>query len=160
MKRNPDLPLVYSCSGCSSAAQLANHVAVRMDRAGYAEMSCIAGVGGDVPSLVRVAKSGRPIIAIDGCVLACVRNSLARHGVVPAVHHELSKLGIRKRYGTDYDPADADRVFGQITRELSSEPVSPARVPEMLEQGGHEQSVERSWPGLEGMGSSTGMGMC
>ena len=40
-------PLVYSCSGCSSAAQLANHVALRLDRAGVAEMSCIAGVGGD-----------------------------------------------------------------------------------------------------------------
>ena len=31
-------PLVYSCSGCSSAAQLANHVAVRLDRSGVAEM--------------------------------------------------------------------------------------------------------------------------
>lgn len=114
MKRNRDLPLVYSCSGCSSAAQLANHVAVRMDREGHAEMSCIAGVGGDVPSLVRTAKSGRPIIAIDGCVLACVRNCLARHGIVPKIHHELSKLGIKKRYGADFDPRDADLVFSRI----------------------------------------------
>ena len=30
-------PLVYACSGCSSAAQLANHVAVRLDRSGVAE---------------------------------------------------------------------------------------------------------------------------
>ena len=43
-------PIVYSCSGCSSAAQLANHVALRLDRCGAAEMSCIAGVGGDVPT--------------------------------------------------------------------------------------------------------------
>ena len=51
MNAQPDpRPLIYSCSGCSSAAQLANHVAVRLDRAGVAEMSCIAGVGGDVPS--------------------------------------------------------------------------------------------------------------
>ncbi|TAK94969.1 MAG: zinc-binding protein, partial [Aquabacterium sp.] len=41
--------LVYACSGCSSAAQLANHLAVRLDREGIAEMSCIAGVGGRVP---------------------------------------------------------------------------------------------------------------
>ena len=40
------LPLVYSCSGCSSAAQMANDLALRLDRAGVAEMSCIAGVGG------------------------------------------------------------------------------------------------------------------
>ena len=45
-------PLVYSCSGCSSAAQLANHVALQLDRRGVAEMSCIAGVGGDV-SFIR-----------------------------------------------------------------------------------------------------------
>lgn len=118
MKQKKDLPLVYSCSGCSSAAQLANHVAIRMDRAGHAEMSCIAGVGGDVPSLVRVAKSGRPIIAIDGCILACVKHSLGRHGVVPTVYHELSRLGVRKRYGTDFDSDDATRVFDQITGSL------------------------------------------
>ena len=71
-------PLVYSCSGCSSAAQLANQVAVRLDRSGVAEMSCIAGVGGDVASLVKTARSGRPIIALDGCPLVCVQSSLAR----------------------------------------------------------------------------------
>jgi len=30
------LPLVYSCSGCSNVAQLANTLAVRLDRAGLA----------------------------------------------------------------------------------------------------------------------------
>lgn len=60
---------MYSCSGCSSAAQMTNWLAIRLDRSGSAEMSCIAGVGGDVPSLVRTATSGRPVIALDGCVL-------------------------------------------------------------------------------------------
>ncbi|HOO09571.1 MAG TPA: putative zinc-binding protein, partial [Cyclobacteriaceae bacterium] len=59
-------PLVYSCSGCSSAAQMANYLAIKLDRAGLAEMSCIAGVGGNVKNLVRTAKSGRKLIAIDG----------------------------------------------------------------------------------------------
>ena len=36
--------LVYSCSGCSDVAQLANDVALRLDHSGAAEMSCIAGV--------------------------------------------------------------------------------------------------------------------
>ena len=56
------LPLVYSCSGASSAAQMANHIAVKLDPLKVAEMSCIAGVGGDVKPLVRTAKSGRPIM--------------------------------------------------------------------------------------------------
>lgn len=42
------LPLVYSCSGCSSAAQMANYMAIQLDKRGDAEMSCIAGVGGNL----------------------------------------------------------------------------------------------------------------
>lgn len=113
-------PLVYSCSGCSSAAQLANRLAITMDRQGHAEMSCIAGVGGDVPSLVKLAKSGRPIVALDGCVLVCVKNCLARHGVTPAAHHVLSDFGIRKKYHQDFDPSDVDRLLPTVLESLPS----------------------------------------
>ena len=64
-------PLVYACSGCSNVAQLANDCALALDARGLAEMSCIAGVGGKVKSLVRKARAGRPIIALDGCELRC-----------------------------------------------------------------------------------------
>ncbi len=112
------IPLVYSCSGCSSAAQMANHLAIALDRRGVAEMSCIAGVGGDVPKLVRIAKSGRPIIAIDGCALACVRQCLARHGVAPAQYHLLSDHGVRKRYQADFDPQEAEAVLQNLIASL------------------------------------------
>ncbi len=124
MGSRDDLPLVYSCSGCSSAAQMANHVAIQLDRRGLAEMSCIAGVGGDVPKLVRIARSGRPIVALDGCALACVRNCLARHGVTAARYHLLSDMGVRKRYGTDFDPGEAARVLDSIAEGLVSEPLT------------------------------------
>lgn len=112
--RDKTLPLVYSCSGCSSAAQMANHMAVQLDRRGIAEMSCIAGVGGNVRSLVKTAQSGRPILALDGCPLQCVKHSLAQRGVEPTRHVLLHELGVKKRYGTDFDPAEADALFGQI----------------------------------------------
>ncbi|MFC3571017.1 putative zinc-binding protein [Paracoccus simplex] len=117
------LPLVYSCSGCSSAAQMANYLAVQMDRRGLAQMSCIAGVGGDVPKLVRLATSGRRIIAIDGCALACVRNCLARHGVQASDYHLLSDHGVRKRYQTDFDTDEAERVLSELAERLDA----PAR---------------------------------
>ncbi|HEY0847873.1 MAG TPA: putative zinc-binding protein [Noviherbaspirillum sp.] len=113
--RNPTLPLVYSCSGCSSAAQTANQVALQLDRRGVAEMSCIAGVGGDVPHLLKIAKSGRPIIGIDGCVLACVKSSLARHGIAPRWYHQLHEYGVKKRYHTDYDPEQVEAVIAEVT---------------------------------------------
>lgn len=121
MSSRATLPLVYSCSGCSSAAQMANHIAIGLDRRGLAEMSCIAGVGGDVPKLVRVAKSGRPIIGIDGCALACVRNCLARHGVEATEYHLLSDHGVRKRYKTDFDTEEADRVLSDLAAALEAE---------------------------------------
>lgn len=118
MAPHSTLPLVYSCSGCSNVAQLANDIAVRLDRSGHAEMSCIAGVGGDVKSLVKVATSGRPIVAIDGCPLACVRHTLARHGVTPEVHHLLSDHGFRKRAHEDIPLDDAPEVYEEILGSL------------------------------------------
>lgn len=113
-----DLPLMYSCSGCSNLAQLANHVAVSLDRQGEVEMSCIAGVGGDVPALVRVATSGRPIVALDGCALACARSTLARHGVTPVVHHELTSWGLSKRQHDDFTPEQAADALARVRESL------------------------------------------
>ena len=101
------IPLVYSCSGCSNAAQLANAIALRVDRRGVAEWSCIAGVGGDVKPLVKLAKSGRAIIAIDGCALACSQRCLSRHGITPTRHIRLNEYGVKKLAHTDFDPAQA-----------------------------------------------------
>lgn len=95
-QRYAQLPLVYACSGCSSAAQLSNQMALRLDHAALAEMSCIAGVGAGVKPLVRTAVAGRPILALDGCPLHCVRHALARQGVQPTVHVDLSDHGVRK----------------------------------------------------------------
>lgn len=105
------LPLVYSCSGCSSAAQMANHLAIRLDRDGAAEMSCIAGVGGGVTGLVRTARSGRAILALDGCVLKCVSACLANAGVSADSHLLLSDYGVKKRKHADFDGAQAAEVY-------------------------------------------------
>lgn len=98
----PSLPLVYSCSGCSSSAQLANDLALALDREQLAEMSCIAGVGGDVPALVKTAKSGRPILVIDGCSRVCAKRSLERHGIAANQHVVLSKWGAKKTLHRHY----------------------------------------------------------
>lgn len=118
--RKSDLPLVYSCSGCSSAAQTANQVALQLDRRGVAEMSCIAGVGGDVPHLLKIAKSGRPIIGIDGCVLACVKSSLARHHIAPRWYLQLHEHGVKKRYHADFDPEQVEAVTAEVTRRVQT----------------------------------------
>ncbi|MEO6322817.1 MAG: putative zinc-binding protein [Polaromonas sp.] len=123
------LPLVYARSGCSSAAQLANHVAVRLDRSGTAEMSRIAGIGGDVPSLLKTARSGRPIIALDGCPLVCVKSSLSRHGITPERHYQLQQYGVKKRQHEDFDLTQAATVLERVKADLLTE--TPAAKPQL-----------------------------
>lgn len=118
MVEKKKLPIIYSCSGCSSAAQMANALAVRMDREGLAEMSCIVGVGGDVSPLVKTAKSGRPLWVIDGCPLTCSKHCLARHDLKADHHFVLSKMDVPKRIHEDFDPELAEEVYQKIKREL------------------------------------------
>ena len=111
---NNEKPLVYSCSGCSSAAQMANYLAIQMDRSNIAEMSCIAGVGGNVKKLVKTAQSGRKIIVIDGCPLACSKACLNNHNISPDIHFELTHFGVNKKQHEDFDMKEADLVLHEI----------------------------------------------
>ena len=110
------LPLVYSCSGCSSAAQTANYIALKLDRDGEAEMSCISGVGGNVPHLVNIARSGRPILALDGCPLACTLNCLSERGVVADYHLQLNEYGVKKSYHAEFDQDQANRLASEVAQ--------------------------------------------
>lgn len=112
------LPLVYSCSGCSSVAQLANDCALELDRTGRAQMSCISGVGGGVPSLQKLAQSGRPILALDGCALACVKACLAQAGITATVHLILNQEGARKRFHVDAQPEEQALIARVVNQGL------------------------------------------
>ncbi|MES2012911.1 MAG: putative zinc-binding protein [Pseudomonadota bacterium] len=116
-----NLPIVYSCSGCSNVAQMANYIAVQLDKLGVAEMSCIAGVGGDVPHILKTAHSGRPIIVLDGCPLACSKACLARHGIEPDSYHQLNQYGVKKNYHTDFDQSQAQTVMARVLDRLEEE---------------------------------------
>ena len=141
------VPLVYSCSGASTAAQMANHIAVRLDRLRIAEMSCIAGVGGDVKPLVRTAQSGRPIIALDGCPLRCAAHILKRHGITADKHYDLSQMGVSKKYHEDFDPQQAVQVLERIQQELApGVPLGKAQPARAAEPCGDEAPEPSSPP--------------
>lgn len=114
MEKNIKKPIIYACSGCSSAAQMSNYLAVKMDRLGLAEMSCIVGVGGNIKNLVKTAKSGKNIIVIDGCPLSCAKACLLNHQIKPTVHLELSKLGVKKKMHEDFEKSTADDIITPI----------------------------------------------
>lgn len=113
-----NLPLVYACSGCSNVAQLANHAAVELNNQQLAEMSCISGVGGGVKPLVRKAKSGREIIAIDGCPLACVKHCLGRHDIEATHYYELTQTGLKKQYNSHCSETELDSLISHIKTNI------------------------------------------
>jgi len=107
--------IVYSCSGCSNVAQLANSVAVKLDRSGIAKMSCIAGVGGDVKSLVKVAEKAEKILALDGCPLQCVAQCLKKHNIEPTAHLVLTEEGLIKNSSEDVTPETVEEFFQKVS---------------------------------------------
>lgn len=118
MMADEKLPIVYSCSGCSSAAQMANYLALQLDREKIAEMSCIAGLGGDVKKIVKTAKLATKIIAIDGCPLSCAKATLKRHKLEPATYYQLGNMGVKKLQNADFDKAKADQILEIVINYL------------------------------------------
>jgi uncharacterized metal-binding protein len=83
--------------GCSDAGELADRTARALSQKGLGEMSCLAGIGGRVKSLLSKAQKAEHIVAIDGCPMNCARHTLALAGFGTVHHLELNTVGFRKR---------------------------------------------------------------
>lgn len=90
-------PIVYSCSGCSNLARMAHDIALNIDSDGIAEMSCVSGVIGNIQPIANLAKSGRPIIAIDGCSMGCTKSCLDACDIKINTYFDISSFGFEKR---------------------------------------------------------------
>jgi uncharacterized metal-binding protein len=88
--------IIYACSGCSDAGEIADHLARRLTCEGVAQMSCLAGIGGRVKSHMLKAENAERILVVDGCPLNCAANTLKLAGFEKFEHLELHKIGIYK----------------------------------------------------------------
>ncbi|MGE3608302.1 MAG: putative zinc-binding protein [Bacteriovoracaceae bacterium] len=115
--------VVYSCSGCSNVAQLANNIAVKMQRNHIAKMSCIAGIGGDVRAILKIAQNAEMILALDGCPLQCAKNCLKRHNFKIDAHLVLTEYGLSKNTNEDVSSESFEKVYNEtchIVEELKN----------------------------------------
>ena len=117
MKRAPidtKVPIVFACSGCSNAGQLANRLALEFNRRGLAEMSCLAGFAAGKTHFLKKLQA-REVWIIDGCPLECsvgVFDQVLQHVDVVIRLHE---LGVRKN-----DPELDDDAFGHFVKKVLS----------------------------------------
>ncbi len=113
-------PLVYACSGASNLGQLTNEIAVRLDREGLAEMSCAEAVGIEARSPYEAALSGRPVVAVSGCPLACTSRLLAEHGVAVTRSIQLENRGVLKAKHVSVGVEEGERIYEEVVSELGS----------------------------------------
>ena len=114
-----DQPIVYSCSGCSNLAQIANDIAITLDSRGIAQMSCLLGVAGKVQPVVDIARSSRPIIAIDGCKLACTKSCLNENDLEADYYFDISAYGIEKKGIHESTLRESNDALQAVYKELS-----------------------------------------
>ena len=88
--------IVYACSGCSDAGELADRIARQLARTGLAEMSCLAGIVGRVRSIMAKGEQAPRILVIDGCPLNCARKTLELAGLKAIKHLGLHEIGLHK----------------------------------------------------------------
>ena len=88
--------LIFPCSGASNVGEIADHAGRKMTKDGVGKMYCLAGIGGRVSGIMATTKSAGKILAIDGCPLDCVKNTLLQAGFDDFKHVRVTDLGLIK----------------------------------------------------------------
>ncbi|MBN1456224.1 MAG: putative zinc-binding protein [Sedimentisphaerales bacterium] len=88
--------LVFACSGAADVGAIADQAARKMTKDGAGKMFCLAGIGGRVGGIMKMTESAERILAIDGCTLNCVKNSLEQAGFDKFDHLQLADMGMEK----------------------------------------------------------------
>jgi uncharacterized metal-binding protein len=88
--------LIFACSGAADVGAVADQAARRMTKKGAGSMFCLAGIGGCVAPIMDKTKSASVLLAIDGCPLNCVSETLKQAGIERFEHLRVTDLGLEK----------------------------------------------------------------
>ena len=59
-------------------------------------MYCLAGIGGNVDTIMENTRAADKILVIDGCETDCARKTLERGGFKEFIHFRVTDLGFEK----------------------------------------------------------------
>jgi len=119
--------VVLCCSGVSDTAEIGDRAARLLNREGVAKMSCLAGIGGQVDTIIQNCQRALSILAIDGCDADCAKKTLEQAGFSDFAHLRVIDVGMVK----GETPVTDDRIqeVAAKARELLgslSKPEGPA----------------------------------
>ena len=104
--------LIFACSGAADVGAVADQAARRMTKEGAGSMFCLAGIGGRVAPIMEKTKSASMLLAIDGCPLDCVSETLKQAGIARFEHLRVTDLGLEKG-STPLNDASIETVVGK-----------------------------------------------
>jgi uncharacterized metal-binding protein len=88
--------LVFACSGAADVGAVADCAARQLTKEGVGNMFCLAGVGGRVDPIMKKTKAATRILAIDGCGLDCVKQTLEHAGITNVRQMRVTDVGLAK----------------------------------------------------------------
>ena len=88
--------LIFACSGAADVGEVADQAARKLTRDGVGSMFCLAGIGGNVPGILKTTQDASNILAIDGCSVNCVKHCLEQAGFTQFKHLLLADIGMDK----------------------------------------------------------------
>ena len=92
---NTGVRIIYSCSGAADVGEISDRAARLLRKEGFAQGSCIAGVGAGISGYIQSAKGADVNFTIDGCPVACARKCLENAGV-KSVSFIVTEMGFPK----------------------------------------------------------------
>lgn len=88
---------VFSCFDPADVGAISDQVARELTRQGAGSMFYLVGIGGRVKPIMEKTISASKILAIDGCPMDCVAETLRYAGFQQFEHCRITDLGLEKR---------------------------------------------------------------
>ena len=88
--------LIFACSGAADVGAITDKAARKLSKDGVGSMFCTVGIGGRISGIMKTTEMAEKILAIDGCPLNCVKNSLEKAGFNKFKHLQLADLGLER----------------------------------------------------------------
>ena len=111
--------LIFACSGAADVGEIADRAARKLTKDGVGKMFCTAGIGGRVSGIMETTEAAAMVLAIDGCPLNCVKNSLEQAGFNKLKHLQLAELGLQK-CDSSVSEENIDKVVAKAAEMMNS----------------------------------------
>ncbi|KNY30292.1 putative zinc-binding protein [Pseudobacteroides cellulosolvens] len=107
----PSEIVIFVCAGGENVGQIAYNSALSITKRGKATTYCLIGIGAHVPGIVKLAKSAKKVIAVDGCQSSCSKKTLKHAGVKIHDHIIVTNEGIvKKEHASDITKNDIEKI--------------------------------------------------